>query len=280
MPDTTKGAINGRIALIAVPISAGRDDKLTPLPIDHCQAHLVETQDETHERVYPCGTWFQPPVGRYLFWMENQVAVSFQSVIHYAGEQFRHSGALFPKPLYPAGSIELESATNVPPGATFRFLSLHIVKNYRPFDRRIAAVRAKSRIHAPAGAAVAGVFDGSGRAASLSKPFIVKPGRVAVVNPETPQEGRAALVVVLNRFEHPPLRRCAVTLMESSGRRIAPAVDLQAYDRVVMIWYDLLASGNTRIAVSCNSQQPFVQTVHLVSGQIETVRRNLHRKVQ
>ena len=235
MPDPKKGAINGRVALAAVPVAGEHSATPRPLTTDNCGAHLVETQDETRERVYPCGIWFQPPVGRYLFWIEDRAAVSFQSVVNYAGERFR-------------------------------FLSLHLVKNYRPFDRRIATSDAKRPHEAPVGATVAGVFDRGRRALALSKPFVVKPGQLAIAKPETPRAGRAAVVVVLDRFEHPPLSRCEAMLMRERGRPTGPAVDLQAYDRLVMIWYDLLASPDVRITISCGRSQTFVQTLGLASG--------------
>ncbi len=280
MPDASKGVINGKIAMIGVPVSIDRHGNMTSLARARgsCRVHLTSTDDETRESIYPCDSWFQPSVGRYLFWLEDDTTISFQSVIYYAGERFRGSGAVFPKPLYPAGSIELAKGTSIPAGATFRFLALDTVKNYRPFDRRIAAQDAMRRVRAPAGRILGGLFDAAGYALALSKPQIVEPGHLLVIRPEKPDQRRATLVAVLNRFDRPPLQKCNGVLIGPAGERIAPSVDLQAYDRIVLAWYDLMSSEAMRFTVSCAEQLRFTRRVPLTGGNIATIRGGLRRE--
>src|SRR6476659_7673577 len=113
--DLTQGVIGGRIAIMG--LADG-----TP-PSADCEVRLALIGDEVHSKAYPCGTWFQPPVGRYLYWIEQRSSVSAQSVINYGGEPFRRYGALFSKKMIPAGRVVLSGSVPLPAGAEFRLLS-------------------------------------------------------------------------------------------------------------------------------------------------------------
>jgi hypothetical protein len=149
------GVINGRVAIAAIPSLVDVHGKSTILASEDCEVHLVNSHDVTVERVYPCGSWFTPPVGRYLFWIEKGSSVSYQSVLYYAGEKFRTAGKVFLKPVYPAGSVQLDLKTEIPTGGTFRILTLDTRERYRPFDRRISSANAKRPVRVPVGRVIA-----------------------------------------------------------------------------------------------------------------------------
>jgi hypothetical protein len=168
LPNAKAGAIHGKVALLAL-LFDRRDNRML-FDSKGCQVHLVNSGDESIEHAYPCGAWFQPPVGRYLLWLELGSFVSYQSVVYYAGEPFRTAGKVFQKQMFPAGSVQLDKKTSVPVGATFRLLALNTRARFRPFDRKIANANASRQVRVPVGRVIAGVFDSGGRALLLSPP--------------------------------------------------------------------------------------------------------------
>src|SRR5664279_3366678 len=94
LPDISKGEINGKVAMLAWPISGVEIDKggagaratklLSP---EGCSTYLVSTQDLEHEVVYPCGKWFQPAEGRYRVWLEGpDLSTADYGVVEYEAE--------------------------------------------------------------------------------------------------------------------------------------------------------------------------------------------------
>ena len=264
--DPTTGNIGGRIAFAALPSD--------PQPANHapCEVHLVLTSYDAEELISPCNTWFQPPVGRYLFWLEQGPYVSYQSVMFYAGEPFHQSGMLLSKPLFPAGTLEIDH-NPIPPGATFRVLSLQIERNYRPFDRVIKPGSRTHTLRVPAGRVIAGVFDAAGNALSLSRPVVVEQGRTASVafDPRV----TTTLLVILDRFVgHPPLPSCEASLTIEGRVHPGPAIDLQAHDRVVLVWYDI-KTGDAQFDFRCGSDQTLNRALQLPSDKVTTIRTRL-----
>lgn len=276
LPDPRAGEIGGRVAIMGIPIIAGPGSATTPLSTANCEVHMARSNDETQEYVYPCGKWFQPPTGRYLLWLEKEGSISFQRVVYYAGERFGRAGHVFMNTLHPAGSVKLDPTTKMPAGSTFRLLSLDPVRDSRPFDRRIASVHANRQVAIPIGRVIAGVFDRDGRVLSLSKPKRVEAGIVTAVSPEKPENGRAALLAVLNRYVAPrALPVCEGSLILPDSSEEHPSVDLQAHDRVVLVWYDLPLASVARLELRCGGRLPFTQDVGLHAGAIVGVRADL-----
>jgi hypothetical protein len=223
--DPKSGNIGGRIAIAALPVD--------PQPANHapCEVHLVLTTYDKDQLVYPCSTWFQPAVGRYLFWLEQGSFVSYQSVIFYGGEPFHRTGMLLSKPLFRAGTVRIEDDP-IPAGATLRVLSLQTARTYRPFDRVIKRGGRTHSFRIPAGRVIAGIFDPAGNALSLSVPVLVERGRAERVAFKHARKS-ATLLVILDRFVgHPPLPRCTSSLTIGNRRQPRPSVNLQAHDRV------------------------------------------------
>lgn len=269
------GAVNGNIAVNVVPMLTERNGETRPLPIEDCAVHLVDADEQTTPWIYPCGKWFQPPVGRYLFWLEQRSTVSFQSVLSYAGEPFTGSGLMLPKTMYPSGYVQLRSGTPIPADATFRLISLERVENYRPYDRRIARKRANEPVRIPVGRMIAGVFDRYGQALAISRPREVSAGGVTTADPAGPSRNKTDIVAVLSRSGLPGPIPCDIAL--TLGRHtIQPAVNFQTQERIIIAWYEL-TPAIARLNVACGDTQPFTRSLRLKPGTIETVRATLAR---
>ena len=273
--DPSNGVINGKVAIAAMPVLVDIHGKSTILASEGCELHLVNSDDVTVERVYPCGSWFKPPVGRYLFWLEKGSSVSYQSVLYYAGEKFKTSGKVFLKPVYPAGSVQLDAKTDMPAGGTFRILTLDTRERYRPFDRRISSENAKKRVRVPVGRVIASIVDHNGRALSLSRPQRVTTGTTTVISPNRTDVRSTVVLAILDRFvSHLPLPNCNGALVTKTQRR-RPDIDMQAYDRIVFAWYAVPALGKVRLEVECGTENLLMRQVRLERGAIETIRSTL-----
>jgi hypothetical protein len=262
------GSINGKIAIQVVPHDAMTTD------LRDCEVHLVRTDDQTREITFECGSWFQPPIGRYLFWVEHGSRISFQSVITYAGEPFTKSGLMLVKTTFPAGTVMLDEKVAMPDDATFRLVSLERVEHHRAFDRRIARVHARKFVRVPVGLVLAGIFDRDGRVLSLSRAQTIASASTTTVNPEEPRHGKAHVVAVLERSSAKPSTvRCAAVLIAGSG--LEPDVSLQTDDRMVLAWYDVAAPSTAELTVHCGANRPLTETVRLDSRTIRTIRAPL-----
>lgn len=274
-PSAPVGAINGNIAVKVVPVIPDRTGETRPLPTEDCAVHLVEADEQTTPWIYPCGQWFQPAVGRYLFWLEQRSTVSFQSILSYAGEPFTGSGLMLPKTMYPSGYVQLKKGTRIPADATFRLISLESVEAHRPYDRRIASKHAGEPVRIPVGKMIAGIFDRSGQALALSRPSEVSAGGTTIADPVAAAANRSAIVAVFSRPGSPGPIPCTIALT-SDQSTIRPAVNFQTQERIVIVWYEL-APAPVRLEVACGDTQPFHRSLRLKPGTIETVRAKLAR---
>jgi hypothetical protein len=239
-----------------------------------CQVHMADSDDVSIVHEYPCGSWFQPPVGRYLFWLEQGPSISYQTIIYYAGEKFTTAGKVFLKPMYPAGSVQLDVKTTMPIDGTLRLLSLDSRARYRPFDRRILTTHAKESVRVPVGRVIASIFDDGGRALSLSRPLSVTKGGTTPIVPDYSRMRGATVLTILNRFVRHTLPSCNGTLVTET-QRLRPDIDMQAYDRIVFAWYGVQAVGRGRLELRCGGKNLLTQQLRLRRGAIETIRAAL-----
>jgi hypothetical protein len=86
-----------------------------------------------------------------------------------------------------------------------------------------------------------------------------------------------SVLIVLERFEHPPIPRCDTTLTIDGRRQPPPTVNLQAHDRVVVAWYGR-AAGEAQLDVACSSGQTLTRNLHLAAGSVTTVRHYLVKR--
>jgi hypothetical protein len=271
LPDPATGEINGTIALLLWPVSP--DASRQPLPAEGCEVHLTLSDSQTNEMRYPCSAWFQPPGrGRYLVWLEQAETVSPQTFIAFDYLRFRGLGQTILMPMRAAGWLRVD-APKMPDGSTVRVLSLEeSAEDVRAFDRRIPASQGGVTVRVPAGRAIAGVFDSTGRALALSRPVQVKKGNTTTVVPNTPQN--ADVLVSLIRRNHKRAEACRSAIVFSTGSEQPAEATLVAWDRVVAVWYGL-KSTEGRVFVDCGSSK-FEKEIQLARSKVITIRDELH----
>lgn len=256
----TPRLVEGRVKLQVLPSGA--------LAVkSDCSVHLIEVADQSSERTYPCATWFQPPIGRYLFWLEQADEISHQSVLRYAGEA--GSGLVMDKATMAAGLVQLDRHASIPADATFRVISLEQSGAERAFDRRIRASRATEPFRVPAGFVLSGIFDRNGDALALSRPRAVLDTGVTTLLPGRPRAAHATLVAVLRRGS---VKGCQALLLSAQDATRLPDATASSGDRLVVAWYDLPAPAEATFEVKCPSATPFSREISLSPGRIETVR--------
>lgn len=275
-PDAKQGQINGRVAIMGLPITSDSSGNAVPQPASDCTVHLVRTDEQSDERVYPCASWFQPPVGRHLLWLQSRDGISFQNVVHYAGEPFRERGHIFATTLHAAGRLQLDRSVVVPDTATFRVLSLSRVANFRAFDRRLAYDHANRPVLLPAGPAIAAIFDSAGRALAVSRPVAVEQNETTVVTPAPPANGKASVIAVVERFTTAEdLPKCNAELSGAGLHPTPPASDVQTHDRIAVVWYDVTPAPRAFVTLRCEGLDLLRASVPLEPDHISVVRERL-----
>jgi hypothetical protein len=267
----SSGSIDGTVALLFSPVTA--DAAHTPLPAEGCEVHVTPADALAKELLYPCNAWFQPPArGRYLVWLEQGALVSGQNFLMFDFIPFRDVGRIMRMPMKPAGLLRVEPRAALGDGQSIRILSLQTSESEsRAYDRRLSAERARSPVRAPAGAAIAGVFDAGGHALSLSRPVDVIAGRTVAAVPRPPERGTDILLSLV-RSGHPNGRCQPRITLDDGSTRDADAL-LEAWDRVVAVWYGV-DGARARIVVDC-SKSRFESAVALPKASVLTIRDRL-----
>ncbi|PYQ26046.1 MAG: hypothetical protein DMF56_25715 [Acidobacteria bacterium] len=271
LPDPATGEINGTIALLLWPVSP--DASRQPLSAEGCEVHLTLSDSQTDETRYPCSGWFQPPGrGRYLVWLEQGETVSPQTFITFDYLRFRGLGQTILMPMRAAGWLRVD-APKTADGATVRVLSLEeSAEDVRAFDRRVPASQGGVTVRVPAGRAIAGVFDSTGRARALSRPVQVKKGTTRTVAPSTPPN--TDVLVSLVRRNHKHADACRSSIVFPNGSEQPAEATLVAWDRVVAVWYGL-KSAEGRVLVDCGPSK-FEKEIQLARFKVITIRDELH----
>lgn len=274
LPPESAGSIGGRTAVLIWP-SRTSGDLLDPAD---CTAHLVPYADQNVERVFPCGQWFQPERGRYLYWIEKedgQIAPR-PTVLSYSGPAFEGRALRVLLAVAPAGRVVFSK-----PQAHDRSLRLlHLPSEgdfnvHRSLDRRSPGDKPGPMLM-PAGQVLAGVFDRSGNALALARPVQVPAGRTVTVAPAPPRAGTDILAVFdRDEFRSADAAYNLKPYLTVNGVRRDPDVLSDTVNRVVCVWYSV--AGATA-SLTARSQREFVadEEVHLASGSVVTLRRPLH----
>jgi hypothetical protein len=273
LPPASAGEINGRTALLMWPASADGE----PIEPSNCKAHLVPYSDQDQELLFPCGEWFQPPVGKYRYWLEKDDAFMSPSptIVVYAGPKFTGAGLRGVLPVLPAGKVALRAP--FPAEQSLRLLHIPSGSSkpaqHRSMDRRARADSVVPLLM-PEGEVIAGVFDRkSGDAVALTRPVRVQRDKVAYVNPQPPKEGCDVLAV----FDRPGIRPrsqtddAAPVLRTPQGDR-PPDVLSDTANRVIAVWYGISARSAELIFKSSAELVP-TETLRLVPGHAVTIRR-------
>jgi hypothetical protein len=275
-PDPATGVINGRIALLYWPVlSADKDREPQLLSPEGCRIHLIPADEPAVEHQYPCGEWFQPPIGSYDAWLETADRVSPQWTVVYGGAP-AESGLAGLVPVFAAGRVSLPAGHSLAPGEEVRLLSLdghQTMKSDRIFERRLR--REEKTVLMPAGRIIAGRFDQkSGDAVALSRPTPLAAGKMVSVWPEPPAKGSDLLVILRRPSRTGGAADTAMFIDDGEQRR--PADVSLDVNRIVAIWYGIDARTVTVSLRAQNVAWPR-QEVRLVPLRVSTLRSRAER---
>ena len=282
LPDVSKGQINGRIAMIAMPVSgvdktsggARFDTLLSP---EDCETHLTPVENLESELTYPCGKWFQPPEGNYRIWLEKPALISEgYGLLRWENEPFSGKGMSMVMGMEPAGKVAL--ASPMKNDQSFRIVHLRAVHKgtLRPaFDRRVNAEVARRGIPVATGSVLAGIFDRkTDEAVALATPIEVKAGITSRVAPTPPAKG-TDLLVVLGRPRPGVLGKHLVDVGLRVNRDVRkPDVLLASASNVFAVWYGVEGTEATLLAESSTLQLDPTK-VQLKPGKVVTIRTKL-----
>jgi hypothetical protein len=275
--DPRDGIIDGRAAVNIFPVDYGASEATSFLNPEGLEAHLTPVDDPNVERIYPAGSWFQPPPGRYRVWLEGDWRMSpYSMLLGYAGESSRASGVMGPIPIGGAGRVVLPSSWNSTSDQSLELLHAgdYLEGEFPRWEisRRTPAGKVGKGLLMPAGTAIGAIWDRRRRMyVAVSRPFQVREGKTVEVALERPQ-GLADLVVQLRRGDTPSTvadRDVDVTL-KREARALPPDLKVLTADRVYAVWYDV-EPGPAELHAESLEEYVTRQSLHLMAGQIERV---------
>jgi hypothetical protein len=279
LPDPRAGNVNGISGVIFWPaeLPAANGDP-RPLPTAAgCEARLVPYTNLDSELAYPCGEWFVlPAAGHYEYWLETNGRITpAMGLMLYARKPFSGKGLASIVPVTPAGRVAIPAEKKMADGEVLRLVSIEARNGWgsRVFDRRVSATKSHVPVQMPEGRIVAGRFDRkTSNAIALSRPFDAVPGKTAVIWPAPPIESDVFLVLAKPSELQSPKPFAANVSLDNR----APDVLLNAYDRIVAIWYGVAAR---HVTLSMQSDAAFwpPQQVNLARGKVTTVRSKVQR---
>jgi hypothetical protein len=279
LPDPRTGNVGGISGVLFWPgeMFAANGDAW-PLPTAAgCEVHFVPYSDLDRELVHPCGEWVAlPSAGHYGYWLETDSRMTpAMGLLLYGRKPFAGHGMASIVPVTPAGRVSVPAGRSMPDSETLRLLSIEARNRWseRVFDRRVAAARVHTPVQMPEGRVVAGRFDRrTNDAIALTRPFDVVAGKTAVVWPAAPAESDLLLVLT----KPPELQLSKPFPAQLALDQRAPDVMLNAYDRIIAIWYGVAARHAT---LSMRSDAAFwpARQVDLVRGKVTTIRSAVQR---
>ncbi len=276
--DATKGVINGRVAVSFWPSGDSRGDKLIdPLGFE---VHLVPESDLGQELTYPCGTWLQPPAGKYRFWLEGNGWVSpSSSIMTWLGGTFQGKGGVVINRVLPGGLVGLAEGCAGGSQVVLRILHLDSHRKgpvlHREMSRRVPAGLAKQGVLMPEGPVVAALFDNeAGEYLALARPVAVARERSSELSCAPPPVPQSALLVVLERPALVAADPEDDLVVEGFQGSIRPDVLVPTAERVYGIWYEL---PEKHVTLTTRSVRSFLepQDIVLRPGKVESYRGNL-----
>lgn len=241
--DPATGKIDGKVAIAYTPAELV-GDKLSPLSPWGFQAHLTGHDDPSVDLVFPCGVWFQPPVGRYRVWLEGEWQISpHSSVTSYSGQPFRGRGLFAALPVVEAGRVTLPPDLRKDPHLVLRLLHAgsHLEGNFPRWElsRRKPVREVGDGLLMPVGPAIAALWDERSQSyTAISRPFEVEARKTVTVSFELPVDA-AHLVVQVQRQALAKVAadtRIDVRLKRADGE-LPPDLEVALADRVYAVWY-------------------------------------------
>lgn len=281
IPDLRSGNVNGLRGVLFWPsIPNGDADHPQPLETaEGCNVHLVPLDDLDRELTYPCGKWFVlPTAGQYKHWLEmvDGRMTPTMGMLYYSRQPFEGVGTAGFNGVAPAGRVVIPRNRSLPDTEGIRLIGIESRHSWgnRVFDRRIARSTLHEPVQMPEGRIIVGRFDRkTNDAIALSKPIDIQSGRTVEVWPTVPTD--SDILVVLTKTAEMQLSKPMTVRLALDGKR-APDVLLNAFDRVLAVWYGVAARHAT---VSLESDAAFwpAREVDLVRGKVTTVRAALQK---
>ncbi|MCP4662939.1 MAG: hypothetical protein GY856_46700, partial [bacterium] len=243
--DVSLGHINGKVALSLWPAKGLEDQRL--IDPSGFEAHLAKEEDLDEELIFPCGTWFQPPPGRYKFWLEGRGSISpFSSVLHFAGGPFKTQGLAGVTPVVPGGVVALSHEGRLKGDIALRLLHIDshnsAPKIRREMSRRLIGDAMSQGALMPEGLVLAALFDkSSNEYLAISRPVQVSRRATTWVRPQPPKANTDLLVVLDRPILLTDRARYDVepVLVGLTGNEKRPDVTVPTPERLYAIWYDL-----------------------------------------
>ncbi len=279
LPDPATGVINGRDATAVWPARYEGGKVQVLLPADGCRAHFVARDDPDNDRVYPCGQWLLPSIGKYRVWLEGKDFISpFPLAFTYIRDAFDGRGRSMLAPVVPAGFVTLSDDAHATTEQGLRLLSLNpssdVDKWPCVFERRVAKPTGPAIM--PEGVVLAGLFDRSTNdAIALSRPVAVRAGQTVVVRPTPPQD-QSDVLVVLDRPRAPERDELRLSLKSDEKTR-QPDVLLHAADAVFGVWYGV-PGRDASLVVESKTLTLGPVTLSLRPNHVTTFRGSLRKK--
>jgi hypothetical protein len=281
LPDPKTGQINGIVAAMFWPANNTEGGKVdTLLPVDDCTVVLAPWTNLPAERTYRCGSWFQPPAGRYRVWLEMGDRITpTTGTFNYAPERFQGRGSGVIMPVGPGGRVSLASEIAIPPDAELRLINLDSCctapKLTHPFDRRAlaSAPKLRSGLLVPLGRVFTGIFDhATNEAIAIARPVRVDAGRIVTVAPRPPAAGTSDVYVSLIRSDVRLTGADDLVELTLDGEK--PQMLFDGSDRLYAAWYGV--KGTTaKLAVESKTLRLPTRTLGLTPGRVVTVRDEL-----
>lgn len=279
--DLSAGAVEGKRALGFWPSEDLAGDRL--LDPSGMTAHLSPTDDLDTELVYPCGTWFSPPAGRYKFWLEGAGWMSpASSVLKYGALPFRGKGWAAVWPVVTAGEVAVAPEIEMEANHSLRLL--HTESHNRgphplpEISRRVRAEASRRGAAMPEGRVLAGIFDERLGEYLAIAPVDVFRGETAWVAPRAPRETTDLLVVLERPGLASSFEEYDVDLTVGTRERgfVRPSVEIPTAERLYALWRGL-APGTVLLEVASPSVFLEPRAIVLNPGEVSSYRGSLRR---
>lgn len=249
------------------------------------EVRLTNADQPGTELSFTAGTLFDPPRGRYRYWVEGAWSMTpFTQLASFGADRPPGAKSMRVLPIVPAGRVALPERPRADPAHQLRLLYVDrepAAGLRHELSRRRGVAEVGSGILMPAGRVLAALWDPhEERYSALSRPFTVEAKTTVAAPLRGPAEGEADLVVYVDRAEGVPASALpGLVLTATQGREQRRAdVSLLTPWGTYGVWYGLkpgtvaLGGGNDRLYVP-------PAAVYLTSGRISRYQGKVLRKI-
>lgn len=238
------------------------------------RVHFTNADDPGEELIYPAGELFEPPTGRFRYWMEGAWSMTpFTELASFRPNRPAGAKSIRAMLVVPAGRVKLAAPAPVDSADQLRLL----YAGWDPRDgvrheltRRRAVSDIGEGLLMPSGTVLASLWDSRlGRYVALSRPFRVRAGETVEAPLQLPGTSLADLVVYVDRVDDLPasaIPGMALTAT-SRGKERTADVNVTTAWGVYGVWYGLPPGRVVVAGANKRSYLPPVE-INLVGGQI------------